>query len=95
MSPEQLNQQPYDYKVDIFSLGLILLDLLIPFDSPTERLAALLRARQGHFPPLLQYMESSEIWLLLLRNMLDKSSEVRLNANQILQESPKLAHHSR
>ena len=95
MSPEQLNQQPYDYKVDIFSLGLILLDLLIPFDSPTERLAALLFARQGHFPPLLQHMESSEIWLLLLRNMLDKSSAVRLNANQILQESPKLAHHSR
>jgi len=30
MSPEQLDRKRYDHKVDIYSLGLILLDLLVP-----------------------------------------------------------------
>ncbi len=33
MSPEQLDQRPYNHSVDIFSLGLILLELLVPFST--------------------------------------------------------------
>jgi serine/threonine protein kinase len=33
MSPEQLAQRPYNHRVDIFSLGLILLELLVPFST--------------------------------------------------------------
>ena len=33
MSPEQLERKAYDHKVDIYSLGLILFELLVPFSN--------------------------------------------------------------
>lgn len=50
MSPEQLLGRPYSYKVDIYSLGLILYELLHPFDTESERVACLMRARNSHYP---------------------------------------------
>ena len=38
MSPEQLAQRPYNHRVDIFSLGLILLELLVPFATQVTEL---------------------------------------------------------
>lgn len=50
MSPEQIEKKPYDQKVDIFSLGLILLELLVPFTTGMERVATLQAARKGSLP---------------------------------------------
>ncbi|CAH0760659.1 unnamed protein product [Diatraea saccharalis] len=50
MSPEQLLGRAYSYKVDIYSLGLILYELLHPFDTESERVACLMRARNSHYP---------------------------------------------
>ena len=33
MSPEQLLRKPYSHKVDIYSMGLVLLELLVPFTT--------------------------------------------------------------
>ncbi|CAG2183661.1 unnamed protein product, partial [Oppiella nova] len=33
MSPEQIQNHPYSHKVDIFSMGIILFELLVPFKT--------------------------------------------------------------
>lgn len=48
MSPEQAARLPYGHKVDIYSLGLVLLELLVPFSTQMERAKTLsdLRTRK-------------------------------------------------
>lgn len=50
MSPEQMNGQGYNYKIDIYSLGIILFELLIPFVTEMERINVLLNLRKLIFP---------------------------------------------
>ncbi len=40
MSPEQLARRAYDHKVDVYSLGLILFELLVPFSTQVGALTA-------------------------------------------------------
>ena len=46
----QVQKKPYDQKVDIFSLGMILLELMMPFSTGMERITTLQSARKGVFP---------------------------------------------
>ncbi|KAK7074813.1 hypothetical protein SK128_001823 [Halocaridina rubra] len=50
MSPEQINNQVYDYKVDIYSLGLIFFEMLVPFTTGMERHTVMSSLREGRFP---------------------------------------------
>ncbi|XP_031629135.1 eukaryotic translation initiation factor 2-alpha kinase-like isoform X2 [Contarinia nasturtii] len=50
MSPEQLHGRPYNYKVDIYSLGLILFELLMVFSTEMERIATIKRLRSNIYP---------------------------------------------
>nr|XP_014354017.1 PREDICTED: eukaryotic translation initiation factor 2-alpha kinase 3 [Latimeria chalumnae] len=50
MSPEQLSGNTYSHKVDIFSLGLILFELLCPFSTQMERIRTLTEVRSLNFP---------------------------------------------
>jgi len=50
MSPEQRGRKKYDHKVDIYSLGLILFELLVPLDTQMERARALSELRRQQFP---------------------------------------------
>nr|XP_056713272.1 eukaryotic translation initiation factor 2-alpha kinase 3 isoform X2 [Euleptes europaea] len=52
MSPEQVYGKTYSHKVDIFSLGLILFELLYPFTTQMERVKTLSEVRSLMFPPL-------------------------------------------
>ncbi|XP_046971883.1 eukaryotic translation initiation factor 2-alpha kinase-like isoform X1 [Vanessa cardui] len=68
MSPEQLLGRPYSYKVDIYSLGLVLFELLHPFGTESERVACLMRVRNGHYPHNFQqnYPNETEVLKLML-----------------------------
>ncbi|XP_016400989.1 eukaryotic translation initiation factor 2-alpha kinase 3-like [Sinocyclocheilus rhinocerous] len=50
MSPEQLSGNSYSHKVDIYSLGLILFELLYPFRTQMERVRTLTEVRALQFP---------------------------------------------
>lgn len=50
MAPEQKSGQIYDYKVDIYSLGIILFELMRPFGTESERAKVLSDLKRGIFP---------------------------------------------
>lgn len=50
MSPEQAKGQSYNYKVDIYSLGLIFFELLNYFHTETERYKVLQAIKNNKFP---------------------------------------------
>lgn len=66
MSPEQLSGLPYNYKVDIYSLGLVLFELLVPFSTQMERCQTLSDLRQNKFPSDFQRKYAQEHKLLTL-----------------------------
>ena len=63
MSPEQLERKAYDHKVDIYSLGLILFELLVPFSTQMERVQILSALRKLKFPS--HFIRSREYELVL------------------------------
>ncbi|XP_076248743.1 eukaryotic translation initiation factor 2-alpha kinase isoform X2 [Calliopsis andreniformis] len=75
MSPEQMNGQGYNYKVDIYSLGIILFELLTPFTTEMERIAALINLRKSVFPKDFDVAHPAEY--NLLRMMLDENPSNR------------------
>lgn len=75
MSPEQLKGLPYDYKVDIYSLGLIFFELLVPFATQMERHRTLMNLRENKFPADFQKKFQDEY--MLLRLMLSHTPEER------------------
>ncbi|XP_063231774.1 eukaryotic translation initiation factor 2-alpha kinase [Bacillus rossius redtenbacheri] len=64
MSPEQSKGLPYNYKVDIYSLGVILFELLVPFRTEMERVTTLTKARSNKLPPQFQLQFKEEFDLL-------------------------------
>lgn len=50
MSPEQFHSRIYDYKVDIYSLGLIFFELLVPFHTEMERNKMLSDVKKNIYP---------------------------------------------
>ena len=66
MSPEQVLGRAYDYKVDIYSLGIILFELLVPFSTQMERQQTLVQVRRLTFPATFQRDQPAEHALLAL-----------------------------
>ena len=53
-SPEQIQEQPYDQKVDIFALGVILVELLSKFNTESERVEVLKGLKNNSYPEYLK-----------------------------------------
>jgi translation initiation factor 2-alpha kinase 3 len=60
-SVNQAQGLPYNYKVDIYSLGVILFELLVPFGTDMERSCALVNVRNNKFPIHFQQQFLQEV----------------------------------
>lgn len=81
MSPEQLSGNSYSHKVDIYSLGLILFELLYPFRTQMERVRTLTEVRALRFPEVFSKNNVQE--LSMVRSMLSWSPAERPEAADI------------
>jgi translation initiation factor 2-alpha kinase 3 len=95
MAPEM--EQPgfkYSCKVDVYSLGLILVELLIPFTTDAERYEVLTNTKnlQGKLSGLKsqEQLSTDKVkWEDLLSKMLIKKPDSRPNASEVLRQCPK------
>ncbi|XP_051830375.1 eukaryotic translation initiation factor 2-alpha kinase 3 [Antechinus flavipes] len=83
MSPEQIYGNTYSHKVDIFSLGLILFELLYPFSTQMERVKILSDVRNLKFPPLFVQKYPQEY--TMVQHMLSPSPTERPEATDIIE----------
>ncbi|XP_064275086.1 eukaryotic translation initiation factor 2-alpha kinase 3 isoform X2 [Passer domesticus] len=83
MSPEQICGNTYSHKVDIFSLGLILFELLYPFSTQMERVKTLSDVRNLKFPPLFTQKYAQEY--TMVKDMLSPSPTERPEAAAIIE----------
>nr|XP_006629631.1 PREDICTED: eukaryotic translation initiation factor 2-alpha kinase 3 isoform X1 [Lepisosteus oculatus] len=81
MSPEQVSGNFYSHKVDIYSLGLILFELLYPFSTQMERVRTLTEVRNLQFPQAFSQRNVQE--LVMVRRMLSPCPSERPEAVDI------------
>lgn len=85
MSPEQIHGNNYSHKVDIFSLGLILFELLYPFSTQMERVRILTDVRNLKFPLLFTQKYPQEH--MMVQDMLSPSPTERPEATDIIENA--------
>jgi len=82
-SPEQLNLNFYDYKSDIYSLGFIFYELIVPFRTSMERKVKFQLLKEGQIDELIKE-NNSKISDLLIK-MTDSEPNKRPNTEHIIE----------
>ncbi|GFY48248.1 eukaryotic translation initiation factor 2-alpha kinase 3 [Trichonephila inaurata madagascariensis] len=82
MSPEQRSKKNYNFKTDIFPLGIILYELLVPFQTRSERYKAIYAARDCKFSSdfVVKYQNECS----LVQKLLDVDPKRRPTASEIM-----------
>ncbi|XP_031436386.1 eukaryotic translation initiation factor 2-alpha kinase 3 isoform X2 [Clupea harengus] len=89
MSPEQLSGNSYSHKVDIYSLGLILFELLCPFRTQMERVRTLTEVRALQFPASFtknNVQEADMVHSMLSRNPADRPEASDITDEELLND---------
>ncbi|XP_041784219.1 eukaryotic translation initiation factor 2-alpha kinase 1-like isoform X1 [Anopheles merus] len=93
-APEQLAGQ-CDPKSDIYSLGIILLELLVPFSTDMERAETIKQVRRGIFPPDLDRDFIALLKSLLqmqpakrpgMQDLVEAVNRIRINRDRVISE---------
>lgn len=84
MSPEQVHNKPYDHKVDIFSMGIILYELLETFSTEFERIKTLDGVRDKKFP--IDFTERHSKESQVVQKLLAYNPDERPEAHELLSE---------
>ncbi|CAF0800863.1 unnamed protein product [Adineta steineri] len=93
MSPEQMHREPYNQKVDIYAMGIILFELLYPFSTQMERMQAIANVRLENpvFPVDFEHDASNrnrnQLICRLIRWLLSYSPHNRPRASELRQDT--------
>lgn len=80
MSPELISNQPYDFKIDIYALGLIFIELLLSFHTQMERHKTLIEAKKGNYS---QSLKRHQFELEIIHSMISVKPQQRPTAKQV------------
>lgn len=83
-SPEQINSHQYDTRTDIYSLGLILFEILFPMKTYMEKITNFQILKNGKIPNDAKYYISDHLKNILL-SMLIKNQNDRITLTEIKQ----------